>query len=110
VEAPQGAYKINWGAVINKSQKIMGFGVIVRDSAGEVLAAMSTSKRYLTHPTTIDAYAAWKVVAFGRDLGIHNILLEGDALEVVQDFQKEEPLWQRYGHLIENSKIILYNF
>jgi hypothetical protein len=55
-----------------------------------------------------EAYAAWNAVFFGRDLGVRNIILEGDALEVVQIFQKEYPLWQRYVHLIEDFKINLY--
>jgi hypothetical protein len=66
----------------------MGVGVIVKDSANEVLAATSTSRRYLTNPTMAKAHAAWKAMVFDRHLGMLNILLEGDVLEVVQAFQK----------------------
>lgn len=70
---------------------------------------MSTSRRYITNPTMVEAYTAWNVVLFGIDLGLHYIILEGDALEVVQAFKKEDQLWQRYGCLIEDSMIILHS-
>jgi hypothetical protein len=36
---PWGVFKINWDAAIDKSSKMMGVGVIVRDGEGEVIAA-----------------------------------------------------------------------
>jgi len=50
-------YKINWDAAIDKPHKILGVGVIVRDSASEVLVAMSTSTRYITNQIMAEAYA-----------------------------------------------------
>jgi hypothetical protein len=52
-----GVYKINWDAAIDKPHKILGVGVIVRDSASEVLVAMSTSTRYITNQIMAEAYA-----------------------------------------------------
>lgn len=50
----------------------------------------------------------WKVVEFGRSLGIHNIILEDNAMKVVHAFRKEDQSWSRYGNLIDNAKITLY--
>jgi hypothetical protein len=41
---------------------------------------MCLSLPYISDPTMAEAYAACKVVFFGRDLGIQNVILEGGAL------------------------------
>ncbi len=46
---------------------------------------------------------------FGRDMGLHSVILEGYALKVAQAFQNEDSLWQRYDNLIEDSNVILSN-
>ncbi|GLT53802.1 hypothetical protein SLA2020_270480 [Shorea laevis] len=66
---PDGVYKINWDAAIDKSRRIMGVGVIVRDGEGEVVAALHSSQMGIMDPATAEAYAAWKAVQFGRDWG-----------------------------------------
>jgi ribonuclease HI len=107
---PVGVYKINWDAAIDKSRRIMGVGVIVRDGEGEVVAALHSSQMGITDPATAEAYAAWKAVQFGRDLGLPKVILEGDALVIVQALQKEDPSWHKYGSLIETSRSLLRSF
>ncbi len=58
---------------IDKSKKMMGVGVIVRDSEYNVMAAMCTYLRYINNiidPTMAEAYVTRKAVLFGRDLGL----------------------------------------
>lgn len=38
----------------------------------------------------VETYAAWKAVVFYRDLGLLNVIMEGDALEIVHVLCKEE--------------------
>jgi hypothetical protein len=35
-------------------------------------------------------YLAWKAVFFGRDLGLQNVIMEGDALKIVHVFLTED--------------------
>lgn len=67
----------------------MGVEVIFRDHEGNVLANMCSSKPYIFDPIVVEAYAAWKVVEFSIDLGILNIILEGDVLEIVNALRIE---------------------
>lgn len=85
----------------------MGVSVIARDHEGKVLATLCSSKPYITNPTVADAFFAWKAVEFGRDLGIQNTILEGNALDIVHALRKEEQSWSRYGNLLDNSKTLL---
>jgi hypothetical protein len=79
--------------------------VIVIDHEGQMLASMCSSKSYIIKPTI----TTWKVVEFGRNLGIHNIILEDNAMEVVHVFRKENQSWSKYGNLIDNAKITLHS-
>jgi hypothetical protein len=51
------------------------------------LASMCMSILYIIDPATMaEIYAAWNAVFFGRDLGIRNVIMEGDALKIVHSF------------------------
>lgn len=43
---------------------------------------------------------------FSRDLGIQNIILEGDALNIIQALQKERQALSWYGQLIDDAKTV----
>lgn len=75
--------KVNWDATIDKSRKKMGVIVIVIDHDGNDLATMCSFKPYIIDPTLlVETYAVCKAVEFCKDLGIQNIILESDALEI----------------------------
>lgn len=80
--APCGVIKVNWNAAIDKSREMMGVGVTIRDHDGNVLATMCSSKPYIVNPTATEASATWKSIELNRDLGILNIMLEGDVMEI----------------------------
>lgn len=107
---PCDVYKINWDAAIDKLRKLMGVGVIVRDHEGKVMATMCSPMKYITDPTVVEAFAAWRTVGFGRDLGLRNVITEDDALEIVYALRREDPTWSMYGHLIDDAKIVLQSF
>lgn len=64
-----GVYKIYWNTAIDKSRKMMGVGVIVKDYECKVLAVMGTSRMHIIDLTMAEGYSAWKAVLFGRDFG-----------------------------------------
>jgi transcription initiation factor TFIIIB Brf1 subunit/transcription initiation factor TFIIB len=88
----------------------MGASFIVRDHEGKVIAIMCSSMKFIIDPTMVEDYVAWKVVVFCRDLGLKNVILKGDALDIVNVLRKEEHSWSRYENLLANTKFILNNF
>ncbi|GLT54215.1 hypothetical protein SLA2020_274320 [Shorea laevis] len=106
---PCGVIKINLDASIDKARKLMGVGIIARDSMRQVMATMCSFKPYVLNPTVAEAYTALKAAEFGKDFRFQNIILKGVALKIVQALQKEEQVqvWNRYGNLIEDSKTLL---
>jgi ribonuclease HI len=59
------------------------FGGVVRDYEGVVLAARSTTKNFLVDHVVAEAFAAFHAIDLCREIGFSDIILEGDALHIV---------------------------
>ncbi|GLT69088.1 hypothetical protein SLA2020_412670 [Shorea laevis] len=101
---PLGFVKVNWDAAVDSVNRRMGIGVIIRSSTGEVLATLSALKSYIINPLIAEATAALRAVTFSRDLGFPKVMLEGDALVIVQALQSPLCNFSSYGHLIEEAR------
>lgn len=104
-QAPsQGKIKVNWDATIDKKKGLIGFGVIARDSKGRVLVARSSSKPVCIEPVMAESWAGLHVVLFCKEIGLFDIVAEGDALQVVKEINLATSNLSRYGHFIDGIK------
>ncbi|KAK2637132.1 hypothetical protein Ddye_031924 [Dipteronia dyeriana] len=71
----EGLFKINTDAAINGSLGHVGIGIIIRDSAGHVMASSS--------PQSAEAVAILRGLQLARDSGLWPCSIESDALSVV---------------------------
>jgi ribonuclease HI len=101
---PSHKVKLNWDAGVNAKEGRVGLGLIIRDSVGNCIAARSMSMDLQTDATTAEAYAAIHALIFCKELGHTNIILEGDAMNVIKAIEAEGPCLSNYGHLIECIK------
>lgn len=85
---------------IRVERKWTGFGVIVRDHDGMVCAALSKTMEVCPDPTTAEAMGALCAVEFCRDLGLQDMIREGDLKPVVQALKDNGPPWCKYGQVI----------
>jgi ribonuclease HI len=106
----EGTIKINWDAALDRNRKKMGFGIVVRNFEGRVLAARCGSVANISDPLIAEAIGAWKSVELCQNLGLSKIFLEGDNLEVVSALQKEGPRWKNFGMAVNDSKALLLSF
>lgn len=104
---PVNFVKVNWDAAVDIAHGKMEIGVVIRNSNGEVLASLAAPKASIIAPDTAEAMAALKAVSFSRDLGFTKVVLEGDALSVVQGLRSPGRNYSRYGHLIEEARSLL---
>lgn len=82
----------------------MGGGIANRDHDGVMLAAFVGRREGIIDPGVAEALTAWQAVEVSQHLGLCKIVLEGDALEVV-NVLKHEGMWMgRYGHLLQDAK------
>ena len=58
--------------------------MVIRDSAGLIIGALSQKIRYPGFMDMVEAFAASRVVAFAKDLCLQSMVMEGDSLRVIQ--------------------------
>lgn len=85
-----GNIKINWDAALDGRKKLMGVGIVARDSVGRVVATMCAFLPYIRDLTMAKAIGAWRAVEFRREMDFNSIELEGDAREVVLALESPE--------------------
>ncbi|XP_059454995.1 uncharacterized protein LOC132185207 [Corylus avellana] len=88
----------------------MGIGVIIRDSQGLVSAALSFTREGFPEPTTAKSMGALCAVEFCRDLGMQNIIFEGDVEVVVKAINVNVSMCSSYGQIIEDIIRVLAGF
>lgn len=82
-----GRYKVNTdGAVFTKSKSV-GIGVVVRDSKGEVIAALCKRVAGLMGALETEAIAMEVAVQFAADIGLRDVVFEVDSLSVCKMIQ-----------------------
>ncbi|XP_042983235.1 uncharacterized protein LOC122312641 [Carya illinoinensis] len=107
---PPAFFKANWDAAIDKGSSKVGIGVIVRDSEGLVTASLCSSITLTPDPLLGEAAAALRATTLCAELGLTHIVLEGDALNVVQAVQGVEENWSAVGMVIRDVKSLLSRF
>ena len=95
----EGWYKTNWDVAISKEKGLVGMGIVVRDWTGKFVAARSLTKPGFMEPTTGEALASYYAAFFSRDIGIQNLILECDAMKVIQALNSNALNLSRYGHM-----------
>ncbi|KAF5450457.1 hypothetical protein F2P56_030810 [Juglans regia] len=58
----EGFVKANWDAAVEKKQRRVGLGVLIRDEDGKPLAAVEGQKDNIDHPAVAEAQALWKAM------------------------------------------------
>jgi ribonuclease HI len=58
-------------------------------------------------PAIGEAMAALVVVDLCWDMGVFDVILEGDSLEVVNAIKEDQNSRRRYGHILDDIKIVL---
>ncbi|XP_065630298.1 uncharacterized protein LOC136067864 [Quercus suber] len=109
--APQASFvKVNFdGAVFDDANK-SGVGVVIRDSYGDVLASCSEKILQAYKAKVTEVLAAWKALSFAHELGFQNVILEGDALHLIQALKSQKQSLCPLGLLVEDEKIYSSHF
>ncbi|KAF5471101.1 hypothetical protein F2P56_011568 [Juglans regia] len=106
---PLNVYKANWDASIDRVHSRMGVGVVIRNWEGRVTATLKSSRSIFPDAKLAEAMAALRAVLLCKQLGISRVLLEGDALNVVNDINLETKDWSSAGLIIQDIKAELQN-
>ena len=96
---PEGLYKANFDAAFFGNSGIAGIGVVVRDSKGEIIAALSQK---ILEPHSVDAakaLACSRAVVFAKELSLFSVIVEG-VKRIVQAASNKRANLTLFGHVI----------
>ncbi|KAE8055728.1 hypothetical protein FH972_012550 [Carpinus fangiana] len=85
-----GWHKANRDAALDPSNGHLGVGIVTRDRMGGVLATKCMHMQGHMEPTAAKALAAYHAVRLSKDVGVANLVLEGDAQNVVHGYCKRQ--------------------
>lgn len=85
---PSTAIKLNVDGAISKANGKVGIGVVARDSAGQVIDFLSSPTTGFLSPRVTEALAFREALIFAANNGLTDIIVEGDALQIVQAINK----------------------
>ena len=87
-----------------------GIGVVIRNSGGQVIGAISDR---INPPATVDdveALACRKAISFALELGVEKVVLEGDSETIIQALNANSNYVNTFGHIIEDIRALALNF
>lgn len=102
--------KLNCDASINMREGRMGFGMIVRDSRGVVIVARSLSKLGSLELAAAETMALYFGVKLCVEYGIQQIIVEGDAKQVIDAVQASGENSSIFGQLVGDVLVVLNSF
>ena len=96
--------KVNFDGANAEASRLSGVGVAIRDLEGAVLASCAEKFNQPFKAKDTEALAAMKALSFAHELGFQNIVLEGDALNLIQALKAQEQNLLPWGLLVEDVK------
>ena len=102
--------KINFDGAIFKAEELSGIGVAIRESHGLVIALLSEKLPRAYSAEEVEVLAAARALVFAREIGVDNIILEGDSSTVIKALQGEDRSLSACGLLIEDVKLLSRSF
>ena len=71
--------------------------MVIRDNVGAVIGALSMC---IPLPQSVETLACRHVVQFAVEIGLHEVIFEGDAARVIQAIKNKEADQSAHGHIV----------
>lgn len=95
-----GEYKINIDACFHITSKVAGFGAVIRNEMGELMAAISAKLPDCRDALQVEAWALLQSLFWVRDLGMMGVHVETDCLDLVTTLSAPSNTWATdFGHI-----------
>ncbi|KAL0002459.1 hypothetical protein SO802_016240 [Lithocarpus litseifolius] len=104
---PPECFKANFdGAMFNESDEV-GLGVVIRNSRGQVMVALSEKIKKPPLVVALELLAARRAAVLVSETGFQNSVFEGDSLAVVKSLQGSGMENSAVGHILKDTLSIV---
>ncbi|KAK8694332.1 hypothetical protein V6N13_071886 [Hibiscus sabdariffa] len=102
-----GIIKANFDASIDAARHSSVAGIVLRNSEGLIMGAGTFPFPHVSNVEMAEARACEKAVSLCKDLGFRNVVIEGDALTVINKIERDNSeIWA----LVANIHLLKRNF
>ena len=103
-------YKANFDAAIFKASASAGISVIIRDSRGNAIGALLVPTHLSTSIASMEALAYWRAVLFAKEIGLRQVIFEGDSAVVIWAIIQGNSALVEYGNIIDDIRSLAVDF
>ena len=93
-------YKLNFDAAVFENGS--GIRAVIRNAAGDVMAALSARGVAVGDSEEAEALACWKALEFAIDAGFSELVVEGDNVLVIHAASSSSLNWSRLGVIYDD--------
>ncbi|KAK3228673.1 hypothetical protein Dsin_000554 [Dipteronia sinensis] len=106
----EGMYKANCDASVDRIRRRIGFGIIIRNCKGEVMASCAQTVKANLGLKSAKLTAMLKSILFSRDCGLAPCLFEMDEANVVKWILDGDYRDSEYGLILDDIESLISNF
>ena len=99
-------YKVNFDAAVFTNSNSSGFGVVIRNNLGEILAAMSAKGLAVGDSEEAEVLACRRALEFAVDAGFAELEIEGDNVTVMRSLATSSVVHSRLGNIYEDIHVL----
>jgi ribonuclease HI len=90
-----------------KNKGISNMALLLGIMRGAVLVVRSITKNFLATSEVVEALAALHAVEISKEMDFHDIILEGDTIQIVNVIKATNNNWSSIGHIVDDIKLEL---
>ena len=107
IPPPQAVYKLNYDAALFEDSASIGFGAVIKNSIGEVMAAMTVKGLAVQGSEVAELLACRKVLEFAIDVGFTVLMMEGDSVNATRCIVSGSDIQSAIGHVVGDIRHLL---
>ena len=85
----------------------VGIGAVIRNAAGEVMAALSARGAAVNYSEEVGAVACRTALEFAIDAGFLELIIEGDSVTVMSAVSSSSPNWSRLSVIYDDVRCLV---
>ena len=102
--------KINFDGATFKELGCAGISVVVWNSTGAVIGALSQRIMMPSFAAIVERLACCKALFFAKDLGVVQCIVEGDAEVIIKALRQKDSSHPEFGHVIQDVLFLANDF
>ena len=97
-------YKINFDAAVFRVLNLAGVGVIARDNRVDSIGAQTMPVPFRQSVAELEALACQKAVQFALEIGLTQVVVEGDFVTVIEALKKGTGQFASHGNILDDIR------